>query len=112
NLFNKYKQLEKKIIIWQPHKYSRTMDNLPAFKKCFQGCDELIILPVWSVAEEIRKIDFAKEFANYNTTLCTKLETTQGQIKLLDSDNNTLKTITTGIVLGVGAGDITYQLRC
>ena len=111
DLYNKYKQLEKKIIIWQPHKYSRTMDNLSAFKECFEGCDELIILPVWSVAEKIREIDFAKEFANYNTTLCTKIDTTQGEIKLLDATNNVIRKITDGIVLGVGAGDITYQLR-
>jgi len=32
NLYNKYKKLDKKIVIWQPHKYSRTMDNLEAFK--------------------------------------------------------------------------------
>lgn len=111
NLYNKYKQLDKKIIIWQPHKYSRTMDNLQGFKECFKGCDELIILPVWSVAEEKRDIDFAKEFDRYNTTLCEKVKTTQGKIELLDENNQIIKEITTGIVLGVGAGDITYQLR-
>lgn len=111
NLYNQYKQLDKKIIIWQPHKYSRTMDNLAGFKECFKGCDELIILPVWSVAEEKRDIDFAKEFNQYNLTLCEKIKTTQGKIELLDDKNQVIKEITTGIVLGVGAGDITYQLR-
>ena len=111
NLYNNYKNLSKKIIIWQPHKYSRTMDNLNAFKECFKGCDELIILPVWSVAEEIREIDFAKEFTHYNTTLCAKVNTTNGEIQLLDQKNNIIRTITNGLVLGVGAGDITYQLR-
>lgn len=109
-LYNKYKKLDKKIVIWQPHKYSRTLDNLPAFKECFKGCDELIILPVWTVAEEIKEIDFTKEFTNYNTTLCTKIRTTQGKIELLDNDT-VIRTIDNGIVLGVGAGDITYQLR-
>jgi len=110
DLYNKYKKLDKKIVIWQPHKYSRTLDNLEAFKECFKGCDELIILPVWSVAEEIKDIDFNKEFANYNTTLCTKIDTHKGMIKLIDKDD-VLRTIDNGIVLGVGAGDITYQLR-
>jgi len=110
DLYNKYKKLDKKIVIWQPHKYSRTLDNLEAFKECFKGCDELIILPVWSVAEEIKDIDFNKEFANYNTTLCTKIDTHKGMIKLIDKDD-VLRTIDSGIVLGVGAGDITYQLR-
>ena len=109
-LYNKYKKLDKKIVIWQPHKYSRTLDNLPAFKECFKGCDELIILPVWTVAEEIKEIDFAKEFTNYNTTLCTKIRTSQGKIELFNN-NNIVRTIDKGIILGVGAGDITYQLR-
>ena len=111
NLYNKYKKLDKKIVIWQPHKYSRTMDNLEAFKECFKGCDELIILPVWTVAEEIREIDFAKEFAHYNTTLCTKISTSNGKIELLNEQDEIIRIIKTGIVLGVGAGDITYQLR-
>jgi len=110
NLYNKYKKLDKKIVIWQPHKYSRTMDNLDAFKECFEGCDELIILPVWTVAEEIKEIDFKTEFAHYNTTFCTKIRTTQGKIELLE-DDEVVRTISEGLVLGVGAGDITYQLR-
>jgi len=100
----------KTTIIWQPHKYSRTMDNLESFKRCFYGCDELIILPVWSVAEEKRDIDFEKEFSHYNTTLCDKLHTINGKIELI-KDNQTIKILEDGIILGVGAGDITYQLR-
>ena len=110
-LYNKYKKLDKKIVIWQPHKYSRTLDNLNAFKECFKGCDELIILPVWSVAEEIKEIDFAKEFTHYNTTLCAKIKTSINKIELLDEEGKVLREIDNGIVLGVGAGDITYQLR-
>ncbi len=110
NLYNKYKKLEKKIVIWQPHKYSRTIDNLIAFKECFKGCDELIILPVWSVAEEIKEIDFAKEFKNYNTILCAKIRTSKGMIEVIDKDS-VIRVIENGIVVGVGAGDITYQLR-
>ena len=86
------------------------MDNLEAFKECFKGCDELIILPVWTVAEEIREIDFAKEFAHYNTTFCTKIDTTKGKLNLIEGDE-IIRTIDSGLVLGVGAGDITYQLR-
>jgi len=109
-LYNRYKQLDKKIVIWQPHKYSRTLDNLAAFKQCFKGCDELIILPVWSVAEEIKEIDFVKEFTHYDTTFCTSIRTRQGKIELLHGGSVT-RVIDSGIILGVGAGDITYQLR-
>ena len=109
-LYKKYKSLDKTIVIWQPHKYSRTIDNLEYFKKCFKGCDQLIILPVWTVAEEIKDIDFEKEFAHYNTLLCDKVVAKNDKLELLIQDT-IVKTITDGIVVGVGAGDITYQMR-
>ena len=109
-LYKSYKQIIKTIVVWQPHKYSRTIDNLDYFKRCFKGCDELIILPVWTVAEQIKDIDFAKEFAHYNTTLATKIVTTKGKIELFQ-DDEVIRTIEEGIIVGVGAGDITYQLR-
>jgi UDP-N-acetylmuramate--alanine ligase len=109
-LYKQQKGLKDTIVIWQPHKYSRTIDNLEAFKNCFQGCDRLIILPVWTVAEEIKHIDFKKEFASYNTTFCTHINTTNGKIDLM-KDDKIIDSIENGIVLGVGAGDITYQIR-
>ncbi len=109
-LYNDLTTLEHTTIIWQPHKYSRTKDNLEAFKKCFEGCDELVILPVWTVAEAILDINFAKEFASYNVTFAEKIEPYTGYINLI-KDNKILKTIDSGMILGVGAGDITYQLR-
>ena len=109
-LYKTHKQLSKTIVIWQPHKYSRTMDNLEYFKRCFKGCDELIILPVWTVAEEIKDIDFKKEFEHYNTTFADKVITTNGKIELI-KNSKVIEVIDTGIVVGVGAGDITYQLR-
>jgi len=109
-LYKSHKHLSHTTVIWQPHKYSRTMDNLEYFKRCFKGCDELIILPVWTVAEQVKDIDFVKEFAHYNTTFADKMITTNGKIELIKNDE-VIKTITQGIVLGVGAGDITYQLR-
>ena len=109
-LYKSHKSISHTTVIWQPHKYSRTMDNLEYFKRCFKGCDELIILPVWTVAEEIKYIDFTKEFAHYNTHFCDKVITYNGKIELI-KDNNIVKVIDQGMVVGVGAGDITYQLR-
>lgn len=109
-LYKTHKHLSKTIVIWQPHKYSRTMDNLDYFKKCFKGCDELIILPVWTVAEEIKDIDFKKEFEHYNTTFADKIITTKGNIDIIENDK-IIRTIKEGMIIGVGAGDITYQLR-
>ena len=50
--FAELKNIDKVIAIWQPHKYSRTLDNLETFIECFEGVDELIILPVWSAGEK------------------------------------------------------------
>jgi UDP-N-acetylmuramate--alanine ligase len=109
-LYNKLHNLEHLTIIWQPHKYSRTKDNLEAFKKCFKGCDRLIILPVWTVAEPILDIDFKTEFSEYNLIFIDKLSTINGEIQLI-VDDEIIETLDSGTVLGVGAGDITYQLR-
>lgn len=109
--YDNIKKMAKKIVIWQPHKYSRTIDNLEGFKKCFNGCDELVILPIWTVAGEKKvEIDFAKEFEKYNPIFAHSIQTTQGKIQLI-KDNKTIKTYEKGIIIGVGAGDITYQLR-
>ena len=109
--YDKLKKMSKKVIIWQPHKYARTIDNLEGFKKCFDGCDELVILPIWTVAGEKKvEIDFAKEFAKYNPIFAHSIQTTQGKIQLI-SDNKVIKVYEDGLIVGVGAGDITYQLR-
>ncbi len=98
--------LEKITAIWQPHKYSRTIDNLEAFVECFDGVDELIIMPVWSAGETKRKIDFAYKFKQYSPEFIATL-TRVGDF--IDLDNS--KMLDHGLVIGFGAGDITYQLR-
>ena len=110
-LYDNLTNLNKRIVLWQPHKYSRTSDNLEGFKKCFRRCDELIILPIWTIPGEKKiDIDFEKEFASYNPIFADKIVTTNGKIELI-KDGNIIKTYDNGIFLGVGAGDITYQLR-
>jgi len=110
-LYSNLTNIDKRVVLWQPHKYSRTEDNLEEFKKCFKRCDELIILPIWTVAGEKKiDIDFQKEFAIYNPIFADKVVATKGKIELI-KDNQIIKAYTEGIFLGVGAGDITYQLR-
>jgi UDP-N-acetylmuramate--alanine ligase len=109
-LYNELKNISHTTVIWQPHKYSRTKDNLEEFKKCFDGCNKLIILPVWSVAEKIQIIDFVKEFKHYNPIFASKVVAKDGMVEVIH-DNTIIDTIVDGIILGVGAGDITYQLR-
>jgi len=109
-LYREKKDLKEIVVIWQPHKYSRTLDNLDYFKRCFKGCDKLIILPVWTVAEEVKHINFEKEFEHYNLVLADKIKAKDGKLDLIRNDE-VIETIDSGIILGVGAGDITYQLR-
>lgn len=110
-LYDNLTNLNKRIVLWQPHKYSRTADNLEGFKKCFRRCDELIILPIWTIPGEKKiDIDFQKEFSSYNPIFADKIITTNGKIELI-KDEKIIKTYDEGIFLGVGAGDITYQLR-
>ncbi len=104
------KGFERIVAIWQPHKYSRTIDNLDAFVECFEGVDELIILPVWAASEEPREIDFEGRFGHYNLTMCDKLHRAGDTIETLSGDT-VLKTYDRDLIVGFGAGDLTYQLR-
>ncbi|GAX88139.1 UDP-N-acetylmuramate--alanine ligase [Lebetimonas natsushimae] len=102
--------IDKITAIWQPHKYSRTVDNLQGFIECFEGVDELVILPVWSAGEEKVEIDFEKYFAKYKPIFADKIKADRKNIMLI-RDDEIIKKINDGLIIGFGAGDITYQLR-
>ena len=101
---------DKIIAVWQPHKYSRTIDNLNEFIECFEGINELIILPVWSAGEEEKEINFRESFKRYNLKFADKIQAQNGKISLI-KDNEVFEEISENLVIGFGAGDITYQLR-
>jgi UDP-N-acetylmuramate--alanine ligase len=104
--YSKMMNVEKIIAIWQPHKYSRTIDNINHFISCFAGISRLIILPVWEAGELPVYIDFAELFKRYNLTFSDKIIVKNGVITLSDGEE-----INSGLIIGFGAGDITYQLR-
>ena len=104
------KGFDKITAIWQPHKYSRTIDNLEEFIKCFEGAEELIILPVWSAGEASRDIDFKEKFKGYNLTMADNIKRANNSIRVI-KDKEELKTLDKGLIIGFGAGDITYQIR-
>lgn len=108
--FAALKGIRKITAIWQPHKYSRTIDNLEAFTECFEGADELIILPVWAAGEPPRPIDFDLRFARYNPVMAKRLKREKGRIDVLE-DHRVLRALDEGLIIGFGAGDITYQMR-
>ena len=104
------KGFNKITAIWQPHKYSRTIDNLEEFIKCFEGAAELIILPVWSAGESTRDIDFVEKFKRYNLTMADTITRANNTITVV-KDKQNIKTLDDGLIIGFGAGDITYQIR-
>jgi UDP-N-acetylmuramate--alanine ligase len=110
NLYKELIAIDKIVAIWQPHKYSRLVSNLEHFKSCFNGCSELIILPVWNVGEKEANINLEYEFASYNPVLVDKIIKKDDKIAL-QKDGKIIKVYDEGIILGLGAGDITYQLR-
>lgn len=104
------KGFDKITAIWQPHKYSRTIDNLEEFINCFEGAQELIILPVWAAGEASRDIDFKEKFKRYNLTMADNITRANNTITII-KDKEELKTLDKGLIIGFGAGDLTYQIR-
>ncbi|RUM68864.1 MAG: UDP-N-acetylmuramate--L-alanine ligase, partial [Sulfurovum sp.] len=97
-------------VIWQPHKYSRTMDNLQGFVECFEGVDELIILPIWSAGELEVEIDLKGAFSRYKLLMADSVTKEDGVVKVL-KEGHVIKEYSQGLVTAFGAGDITYQIR-
>ena len=108
--YARLKGFDKITAIWQPHKYSRTIDNLDAFIQCFEGAEELIILPVWAAGEAKREIDFEEKFKGYNLTMADRITRANNTITVVKDDKD-LETLDKGLIISFGAGDITYQIR-
>lgn len=96
--------------IWQPHKFSRLRDNLEAFQNAFDDCNELIILPTWKAGEEEIFFDMPKLFEKYHPIMATHIKKESNKILVYHQDK-ILKILEDNLVIGLGAGDITYQLR-
>ena len=97
-------------VIWQPHKYSRTMDNLQAFVECFEGVDELIILPIWSAGELEIDIDLKGAFSRYELIMADSVTKEDNIVKIF-KDGHIIREYSEGLITTFGAGDITYQIR-
>ncbi len=106
----KLRDLKKLRVIWQPHKYSRTMDNLQGFVKCFEGVDELVILPIWSAGEIEVDIDLKGAFSKYNPVMADRVTKEDSIVKVF-KDGHIIQEFADGLVSAFGAGDITYQIR-
>ncbi len=113
NALKIYKELmgiESLSVVWQPHKYSRTIDNLAGFVKCFEGVDELIVLPIWSAGELEVAVDLKGAFSVYSPIMADSVTKEDGIVKII-KDGHVIKEIAHGLITAFGAGDITYQIR-
>lgn len=108
--YAKLKNIRKLSVIWQPHKYSRTIHNINAFVESFCGIDNLIILPVWSANESPIDIDFYGYFERYCPILADSIHRSGAKLEILKNEN-ILDVLDSGLIVGFGAGDITYQMR-
>jgi len=97
-------------VIWQPHKYSRTMDNLQGFVECFEGVDELVILPIWAAGELEVDIDLKGAFSRYKLLMADSVTKEDGLVKVFKG-GHVIREYSDGLVTAFGAGDITYQIR-
>ena len=108
--YKKLREFSKLYVIWQPHKYSRTMDNLHDFVECFEGVDELIILPIWAAGELEVDIDLKGAFSRYNLFMADSITKEDGIVKVL-RDGHIIREYQEDLITAFGAGDITYQIR-
>ncbi len=97
-------------VIWQPHKYSRTIDNLQGFVECFEGADELVILPIWSAGEIEVPVDLKGAFSRYKLLMADSVTKEDGVVKVM-REGKVIREYDRGLVCAFGAGDITYQIR-
>ena len=109
-IYKGLREFSKLNIIWQPHKYSRTMDNLQGFVECFDGVDELVILPIWAAGELEVDIDLKGAFSRYKLLMADSVTKEDGIVKVF-KDGRVIREYSEGLVTAFGAGDITYQIR-
>ena len=108
--YKKLREFNSLNVIWQPHKYSRTMDNLQAFVECFEGVDELVILPIWSAGELEIDIDLKGAFSRYKLIMADSVTKEDNIVKVF-KDGQVIREYSEGLITSFGAGDITYQIR-
>ena len=108
--YKKLREFHNLNVIWQPHKYSRTMDNLQAFVECFDGVDELIILPIWAAGELEVEIDLKGAFSRYELIMADSVTKEDNIVKIF-KDGHIIREYSEGLITSFGAGDITYQIR-
>lgn len=109
-IYQKLRGFGQLTVIWQPHKYSRTIDNLPGFVECFEGADALVILPIWAAGEIEVDIDLKGAFSRYKILMADAVTKEDNIVKVL-KEGRVVQEYSQGLITAFGAGDITDQIR-
>lgn len=90
---------KKKIGVFQPHLFTRTRDFLDGFAMELSRLDEVILLPIYP-ARELPIEGVTSE------AILNKMTTTTKRVLSKEETISYLKTIMSGVVMTIGAGDI------
>jgi UDP-N-acetylmuramate--alanine ligase len=104
------KENKKLIVIFEPHRYTRTRDCWNQFMHCFNGADKLYLAPVYPASEReivgINSQNLSNDINRIHKDLSTDIENLNGiedVIKQYRNDN--------AFVLCMGAGSIGKLIR-
>jgi UDP-N-acetylmuramate--alanine ligase len=78
--------------------------------ECFEGVDELTILPIWSAGELEVDIDLKGAFSRYKLHMADSVTRKDGVVQII-KENNIIQEYREDLITAFGAGDITYQIR-
>lgn len=101
---------EKPVVIFEPHRYSRTKLCWDQFVTCFDGVDEVLLCPIYAASEapiaDITSTRLAKEINQRHTGRCVELKDKDDLFAKLDALKDRKVT-----VLTLGAGSIGKNVR-
>lgn len=98
----------KLIVLFQPHRYTRTQEKWKDFVECFHGADKVILLPIYSANEPpidgVNSVNLTSEINNIglNAKYLARISLLKQEI---DFENDEF------ILLSLGAGSISRELR-
>jgi len=100
----------KKIVIFEPHRYTRTRDCWDQFLHCFNDADELYLLPIYAASEQqidgISTDRLVEDINRLHPNFAKKIESIDKLVEVIES-HKADKTI----VVTLGAGSIGKTVR-
>lgn len=95
---------EKLVVIFEPHRFTRTRDCWDSFLHCFNRCHKLYLMPVYSASEEeipgITSTRLAEDINHLHPELVGLLKDDEDLSKILNKEYDEKTTV---IVLGAGS---------